>query len=144
MEIVKDFSCGLIPLRKEGEEWKVFLINQIPRQGNLFWTFPKGHPEQNETHKETALRELQEETGIIPDSFFTEKTFCQRYTFMHEGQHIEKEVIYYLGVVSSEEYTVQAGEVKEAGWFTFSEAQQQVTHDIARTLLREVHEYVTK
>jgi len=28
------------------------------------WGFPKGHMEYGETEKETALRELKEETGI--------------------------------------------------------------------------------
>ena len=85
METIKDYSYGVIPLLKEGNQWKVFLINQIPRRGSLFWTFPKGHPEDDETHKETALRELVEETGIIPDTVIEEKIFKQAYTFVYKN-----------------------------------------------------------
>ena len=41
------------------------------------WGFVKGHVEDNETEKETALRELKEETGLSKVEFiegFKEKT----------------------------------------------------------------------
>jgi len=141
MQTIKDYSYGVVPVLKEGDQWKVFLIHQIPRQGTLFWTLPKGHPEDGESHVQTALRELQEETGIVPDRLDDYKKFEQHYTFKHEDQSIEKQVVYYLGYVSSTQYTVQIDEVKEAGWFTFDEASEKITHDIARGLLTEVREY---
>lgn len=142
MKTVKDYSYGVIPLLRDGDRWKVFLINQIPRRGSLFWTFPKGHPEEGETHEETSLRELVEETGIVPDKIITEKIFKQEYTFTHDNQLIDKQVLYYPGFVSSNTYKIQVEEVGEAGWFYFEEARKLLTHDIAKGLLDEVEVYL--
>jgi len=142
METIKDYSYGVIPLRKEGEQWMVFLINQIPRRGDIFWTYPKGHPEEGETNEETALRELFEETGIVPDEFITDKTFIQEYTFMHGKQRINKRVVYYPGFVLSDKFTIQIDEIHEAKWCTFAQAQNLLTHDIAKKLLDDVAVYL--
>jgi tRNA nucleotidyltransferase (CCA-adding enzyme) len=142
METINDYSYGVIPVQKNGTIWKVFLINQIPRQGNLFWTFPKGHPEEQETQKETALRELFEEAGIVPDQLSDEKTFTQEYSFTFEDTLINKKVVYYLGFVSTDVYVLQEDEVAEAGWYSFAEAQELLTHDIARELLTKVAVYL--
>lgn len=142
METIKDYSYGVIPLRKEEGQWMVFLINQIPRRGNIFWTYPKGHPEKEETNEETALRELLEETGIVPDTFVPDKTFIQEYTFTHGDQRIEKRVLYYPGFVESDVFTIQPDEIHEAKWCTFSEARNLLTHDIAKGLLDEVEVYL--
>ena len=36
----------------------------LARHNGGHWSFPKGHVEKNETEKETALREIREETGL--------------------------------------------------------------------------------
>ncbi len=142
METINDYSFGVVPVQKVGDAWKVFLIHQIPRRGSLFWTFPKGHPEEGESHEETALRELREETGLVPDIFKKDVTFTQEYTFIHDGQSIEKKVVYYLGVISTAEFQIQIDEIHEAKWCTFAEARVLLTHDIAKQLLDEVAAYL--
>lgn len=44
---------------------KVLLIGAKDDEGNLFWSFPKGHQEIGETDIETAVRETKEETGFL-------------------------------------------------------------------------------
>jgi diadenosine hexaphosphate hydrolase (ATP-forming) len=41
----------------------VLLIKVKNLQGQVVWTFPKGHLEPGETAEEAALREVEEETG---------------------------------------------------------------------------------
>lgn len=67
----KVISCGVIIIDKETRK----LLACHPsmksyREKN--WDIAKGHVERNETHVETALRELKEETGIIlkPDDLY--------------------------------------------------------------------------
>ncbi len=55
-------SCGAVILRGTGEATRVLVIRQ--RAGRS--TLPKGHVEQNETDEQAALREIQEETGLMP------------------------------------------------------------------------------
>jgi len=38
------------------------------------WSYPKGHVEENENHKETALREIEEELKIVLPKDFLNKT----------------------------------------------------------------------
>ncbi len=51
-------SCGFLVVRDLPQS--SFLLMRHPRR----WDLPKGHVDPGETEMETALRELQEETGI--------------------------------------------------------------------------------
>ena len=61
-------SCGFV-VYKELNDKRLYLII---RTSNGEYGFPKGHVEENETERETAIRELKEETNIevqIVDGF---------------------------------------------------------------------------
>jgi 8-oxo-dGTP pyrophosphatase MutT (NUDIX family) len=138
METVTDSSYGVIPVCRFGDMWKVFLIHQYGSAGDVYWTFPKGHVEGEESPEQAAVRELKEETGIDLASLHTSKVYPQTYSFMSADTMVEKYVGYYLGVVENNQFSIQENEVKEAGWFTFDEARALLTFDHARTLLIEV------
>ncbi len=138
METVRDSSYGVIPVCKFGDVWKVFLIHQYGSAGDVYWTFPKGHAEGNESPEEAAVRELKEETGIDLSTLITTKVYPQTYSFMSLNTMIEKYVGYYLGVVVDSQFSIQENEVQEAAWFTFSEGRALLTFDHARVLLTEV------
>ena len=57
MKKINEKSCGIILIDDENQYLLVQLL-----AGH--WDFPKGHVEQGETEKETALREVLEETGL--------------------------------------------------------------------------------
>jgi len=137
MEIKQDYSCGVVPVIQADGEWKVFLIYQYGSSGDVFWTFPKGHLEAGESPLEAATRELLEETGIVA-TLREDIPFEQSYTFLYEGCQIDKKVTYYLGIASSTSFSIQENEVQEAGWFTFEEAAQKLTHDSAKEILQNV------
>lgn len=141
MQTIKDYSYGVVPVRKEGGEWKVFILHQISHR-DTYWTFPKGHPEEGETHEETALRELKEEAGLVPKKLDASRTFDQKYFFMHEKKQIEKFVSYYIGYITEEDFSLQPEEVSQAQWCTFAQARSLLTHNLAKTLLDEVETYL--
>lgn len=141
METKKDFSCGVVPVYKEGGERSYFLIHQISHRGDIYWTFPKGHPEEGETNEEAALRELKEESGLFAD-LDSARTFEQCYTFKHQGVLIDKTVSYYVGYVTDKEFSLQAEEVVAGKWCSADEALGLLTHDLSKDTLREVEEYL--
>ncbi|WGI36742.1 NUDIX domain-containing protein [Mesomycoplasma lagogenitalium] len=55
-----EISCGAIVFKKFKRQIKVLIVKQF----NKFWSFPKGHVENDETHIQTAIRELKEETNL--------------------------------------------------------------------------------
>jgi len=76
-----------------------FLLLKYPS----YWGFVKGIIEKGEDEKKTALRELEEETGIknaevIPD--FEER---QGWFFKLKGKLIRKEAMFFLAKVNKEE-----------------------------------------
>lgn len=138
METIQDSSYGVIPVYKDGDNWKVFLIHQYGSAGDVYWTFPKGHAEGKESEQEAAVRELREETDISLRHLVTSKVYSQTYSFMYGETMIEKYVGYYLGIAQNMLFSLQEREVREAGWFAFDEARALLTFDHARLLLTEV------
>ena len=55
-------SCGLVLLNEDGD---VLLAHATETR---HWDIPKGAPDPGENHRDTALRETREETGLVLDS----------------------------------------------------------------------------
>ena len=60
---VEETSAGGFVLASDGSA-RVALIGRQTRSGRIDWCVPKGHPENNETYAEAAIREIAEETGL--------------------------------------------------------------------------------
>ena len=56
-------QAGAVVVRRDGPE-PLFLLVKARRDPRV-WIFPKGHVEDGETAEQTALREAQEEAGVI-------------------------------------------------------------------------------
>jgi ADP-ribose pyrophosphatase YjhB (NUDIX family) len=58
---LKEEAYGGVVINQQG---RILLREPKKHFDNYVWTFPKGRPRPGETPKETALREVFEETGI--------------------------------------------------------------------------------
>ncbi len=131
---VTEESFGVIPFYKFTDGLKVFLIHQYGSGGDTLWTFPKGRGEEGETHEETARRELTEETGLLVEEFLG-GSFSTTYSFLRNGEKIEKTSSYFVGFVTSPEFQIQETEVKEAVWLSLEEARERLTFPDYKILL---------
>ncbi len=139
----EDVSYGVIPVRQTETGWEVFLIHQHSALGgDNYWVFPKGHQEAGETPEAAAVRELREETGLVPKQIDTKQPFSMKYTFVCKGTRIYKTVVYFVGEVLPARPRLQVTEVIDAGWFTLSEAAGRLTHDTTRAVLENVRQYL--
>ncbi len=116
---------------------RVFLLLKHP-QGH--WDFPKGHVEPGEAPRETAGRELQEETGLDPARLFWVEDFQETVTYDYlppKGDSRSKEVHYLSARTDEEDPRVQLShEHVEWGWFPFQEALGRLTFDTSRRVLQ--------
>lgn len=140
MGIVYEESFGIIPIHKEKGEWKVLLI--LHKYGN-HWGFPKGKPNPNEGPRDSALRELHEETGLKVESFITTDPIAETYSFYRKENKVEKSVTYFLAIVSGA-LLLQPEEIRDGKWLTFDEALDKITFKEAKALCERVRLMVEK
>ncbi|OGG37785.1 hypothetical protein A2110_00385 [Candidatus Jorgensenbacteria bacterium GWA1_54_12] len=138
---MKQISSGIIIYRRTSQGVLFLLLYH----GGKYWGFPKGGIEEEERAKETALREVREETGIAArDLTFRPQFHAQdRYTFKSGGGTGYKTVIYFLAESRSARVTISPREHRGYGWFTFKEAMDTVPHKNLQRNLEKANEFVS-
>lgn len=101
-------SCGVIVYRRSAGKVEYLLLFQ---HKSRTWSFPKGHMEPFEDAFQTAVRELQEETGLaaVPVADFQEEI---TYTV---SLKCEKTVVLFLGE-TKEDVKIKTDEIEEFRW----------------------------
>lgn len=132
-----EYSYGVVPVRHLDGRPEVLLIKN--KGGH--WSFPKGHPEGDETGIETARRELREETGIVECDIQEATTFVERFQFEKAGRTVDREITFYLGMVTSAQLVADPHAVHESIWLPFDRALKQLTYPESKQILRDVIAY---
>jgi bis(5'-nucleosidyl)-tetraphosphatase len=102
------------------------------------WDFVKGNVEPNESEKDTVIRELEEETGIVDAQFvegFREKI---DYFYRRQGATIHKEVVFFLMETRTEAVKISFEHVGYT-WLNFKKALEKLTFKNARDTLQKAH-----
>lgn len=133
-EIMKEIAYGIVPLTKKGGVWHVLLVKH---HSGDHWGFPKGHPNEGETPKETAIRELHEETGLTLKRFLTEAEITEKYQFIRKGIPVSKSVTYFIAEVSGDIF-LQFEELCGGKWVPLFEAESHITHLESRSVCQSV------
>ena len=121
-------SCGAV-IFYEIDGRRVYLIERM-RQKHL--SLCKGHVEGRETERETAIREIREETALsveILDGFRETTAYSPR-----PGRW--KTVVFFLARADSLDVSPQPEEVAELLWLPFDEAADTLTFESDRQVLR--------
>ncbi len=106
------------------------------------WSFPKGHHEGNETPKETALRELWEETAIREVRLLETSLFYEEYEIKRNNEKRRKVNEYFIGFVNDKTVTIQADELHAYKWATYEEALQTFIYPSRKATLIKAKEYL--
>ena len=106
-------SCGVLPWR-ETDGIREYLM--VFESYSKCWSLPKGHMEAGETEAETALRELQEETGLTATLDLSRRAVIE-YPLSPVGR---KQVVFFSGKVDGK-LQLQAGETESFKWVTAEE-----------------------
>lgn len=131
------YSAGIITYLLQDETVLYLLLHYTAGH----WEFPKGTMEKGETKQETALRELQEETGltaIIDDGFY--ETIS--YTFItHDKQTVQKTVYFFTGRATTDTITLSHEHI-DFKWLPYNEALAQLTYNNGKSLLKKAHKFI--
>lgn len=100
------------------------------------WDLPKGHVEKGEQEKETAARELLEETGISDVKFINGFREQVSYKYRRAKKMSNKEVIFFLGKTNLEEVKL-SHEHLDFMWLPYGPAYNKLTFDNAKNLLKK-------
>ncbi|MBQ1978201.1 MAG: NUDIX domain-containing protein [Ruminococcus sp.] len=132
-------SCGAVILYKNPDkgEYEVLLVKN---NNGRFYSFPKGHVELRESEKQTAVREVKEETNLdvtILDGFREVSDYCP-------FGKIRKRVVFFLATSKSNRITIQESEIDSYNWVPLREAEKGCTYDNDRRIIAKVRRYVAE
>jgi 8-oxo-dGTP diphosphatase len=121
--VKREFSAGGVLVRSVRGDWKVAAIRPAGKKPGL-WALPKGNIGPGEDPRDTAVREVIEETGAT--GRLVEKLGDVRYVYTWQGERIFKVVSFFLlrysrgrlGDLPPE----TAHEVDEVQWLRLAEA----------------------
>jgi 8-oxo-dGTP pyrophosphatase MutT (NUDIX family) len=117
----------------------VYQLVAVQRARHNDWSLPKGHIEEGETREEAALREVEEETGIR--ARIVRPIDAVVYFFRRKnGDLVRKTVYHYLMQAETEELGKPNWEVSEARWVTFDEAQDLLSYENDKGVVRKAFE----
>jgi len=121
---MKEISAGGVVYRRRGGLLEIQMIQD--RYGKI--TLPKGKMEPGETVEETALREIQEETGIRGEIRRPLETITYQYSMPDQGT-VDKEVHYFLVEAVGGELKAQIEEIRGVEWLDPEEAWNRQCRD---------------
>jgi 8-oxo-dGTP pyrophosphatase MutT (NUDIX family) len=158
----REISSGGVVLRQISGVWHVALIEpqkSEPPQKSLKpaktphkrsrarLTLPKGLVDAGEKPQAAAVREVQEETGIVAEP--ATKLCDNKYVYVRswgDGARVFKIVSFYLMRYVSGEIDNLASdmriEVKQALWVPLADAAKQLAYGNERKVLRQAQDYV--
>ena len=128
--MIEAVSCGGVVIYRG----KILTLYKSYKSRYDGWVLPKGTVEAGEEYKDTALREVAEETGV--HASIIKYVGKSQYTFSIPGDIVEKQVHWYLMMANSyyskpqrEEYFV------DSGYYKFHEAYHLLKFSNERQIL---------
>ena len=131
--------CGAVVINHENGETRYLLI----ANPEGIWGFPKGHMEAGETERETALREIREETGLDVH-FLGSFRAADAHTLARKGRpDVTKQITYFLAEYKGQSFRPQPGEISQIRLMTFEEALDAFHYESSKRILREAAAYLS-
>ena len=131
-------SCGGVGIFRG----KVLVLYKSYRDRYEGWVLPKGTVEEGETHEETALREVREESGA--KGKIVTYVGASKYSFNTVDDEIDKTVHWYL--MASGNYYSKPQEEEyfvDSGYYRFHEAYHMLKYGNEKEILERAYaEYV--
>lgn len=123
-------------LDRRAPDCRVVLIGKADRAGRGTWSLPKGHVEAGESLEQTALREVEEETGIV--GTVLRPLGAVEYWFVLHHKRVHKVVHHFLMVREAGELSAEDAEVDEVEWVPLVDVPDRLTYANERRLVADL------
>lgn len=130
-------SCGVVIYRRIGEDLEFLSISN---RCDGHWGFPKGHVEKNETEEETAIREVNEETGLQVNLI---SGFRESVEYLVK-EDTKKEVMFFLAQTNEQIVYIQLDEIVDYKWANFQDSLQLLNYESSKGVLVKAHEFIRR
>ena len=132
-------SCGaILYCYDEDGALRYLLIRQCNEP--LFYGFPKGHVEGEETELQTAKREIDEEVGLSPQ-FHPDFREENRYPLPNKPGVTKISVYYLASFDASEPVATQPEEVSDCVLLPYQDAMAKLRSDM-QVILSKANQYI--
>ncbi len=132
----KEKSCGAVIFKKEDGIIKYLILHMGLGHNSLC----KGHAENNESEKETAYREIKEETSLdvkIDTNFRKVITYSPK-------ENVIKDITFFVAEALSKNDPIDNhdDEVISFEWLEINKAIERLTFESDKDTLKEANEYI--
>ena len=144
----REKSAGAVIFRKE--KGNIYYLILHYHSGH--WEFARGHGEEGEDEKQTALREIEEETGLKDlkiisgfreySKFFFRRTYNLPEAEKKKAPWIFKLVILYLAETKTKDIKISK-EHKGYAWLTYEEAYKKLIKG-GKGVLKKANDFIIK
>jgi 8-oxo-dGTP pyrophosphatase MutT (NUDIX family) len=135
------FSAGGVVFKKQSERNLILVCQHSQHHG---WVFPKGligdHIE-NEKKEDTALREVEEETGV--KGRILRLLSPVDYWYILTGEKIHKTVYYFLMDYVSGDITKHDMEMENVEWLVENEVEKRLTYPEDKKVWEQAKQLLT-
>ena len=130
-------SCGAVLFTEQDGGRRYLLV----RNRSGFYGFPKGHIEGTENEHETALREIEEETGIREITFL--RDFCEINSYLCRA-YTKKRVVLFLAKFAADAEICPSFEIHDYRLLPFDEAVRCLGHRNDQEILRKAEAFLAR
>ena len=135
-----EFSAGGIVFKKEKEKIMI-LVSQ--HSGHHGWVFPKGRIGDHikgEKKEDTAVREVEEETGVKGKILRPFEPI--QYWYAMDGERIKKTVYYFVMEELGGDITKHDWEMEEVEWIKKEEVENKLTYPSEKKVWQEARQLI--
>lgn len=137
--IQREFSAGGVVYKKQNNQLYWLVAQHSQHKG---WVFPKGligDHKKGETSKDTAVREVEEETGVKA-KIITKLQNPVKYFYVWKGEKRLKTVTYFLMEYESGDIDKHDMEMSAVEWLPTSQVEERLTYKSDKESFRDALE----
>lgn len=135
-----EFSAGGIVVREKNDKKEILLAQHSQHHG---WVFPKGLIGDNikgEKKETTAVREVEEETGVL--ATLGEPLTPVTYWYQFDGEKRKKTVYYFLMEYISEDLSKKDDEMENVEWLPIEKVETRLTYPSDKKVWQEAKKVI--